>query len=138
MSSWGRYVDLYRTLPETIPQHLEHFVGLSRAGNFDKADQLFLHELSPYVDYPPVFFERADAYLNQGRFGSLVHFLSTSAPRFEPDTDQARLLILMKQLANIYVNGALLSALRAAREVKKSIQSQTQWKKSSAYQVHAV
>ena len=135
MSAWGRYIDRYPNLPKSIPQHLECYVGLSRAGTFVEADRLFSQILCRFVEHPPVFFERAGALLNQGRFGDLSHFLATSAPRFEPDTDQSRLLTLMKHLAKIYVSGALLPALSAAREFKKSLPSQAQWKQCSAYQV---
>ena len=44
-------------------------------------------------------------------------------------------LVLMQQLANIYVSGGLLSALLAAREFKNSMRAQTEWGQSSVYQV---
>ena len=135
MALWGRYAEQYHTLPKSIPQHLEGYIGLARAGKFDEADRLFSQCLSQYVEFAPVFFERADALLNQGKFGSLDEFLVTQSPCFDPDSDQSRLLILMKRLANIYVNGALLPALRAARQVKESIPSQKQWEQCSIYQV---
>ena len=134
MSAWGRYIDRYADLPDSIPQHLECYIGLSRAGIFDEADRLFSQTLCRFVEHPPVFFERADSLLNQGKYGALSHFLATSAPRFEPDTDQSRLLTLMRHLAKIYVSGALLPALWAAREAKNSLRSQAQWNQSSVYQ----
>ena len=122
-------------MPEFIPQHLERYVGLSRAGKFDEAERLFSQTLSRHVENPPVFFERADALLNQGRFGTLSDFLATSAPRFEFESHQSKLLVLMQRLANIYVSGALLSALLAAREFKNSMHAQIEWEQSSVYQV---
>ena len=135
MYSWSRYVDQYHTLPEFIPQHLERYVGLSRAGKFNEAERLFSQNLSRHVENPPVFFERADALLDQGRFGTLSDFLATSAPRFESDSHQSKLLVLMQYLAKIYVSGALLSALLAAREFKTSMRAQAEWGESSVYQV---
>lgn len=135
MASWGRYADQYHTLPKSLPQRLEGYIGLGRAGNFDEADRLFSQSLSQCLEFAPVFFERADALLNQGEFGSLDEFLATSSPCFDPGSDQSRLVILMKHLAKIYVNGALLPALRAARQVKESMPSQTQWEQCSTYQV---
>lgn len=136
MSSWSRYTDQYHTLPELVSQHLERYVGLSRAGKFNEAERLFSQTLSRHVEHPPVFFERADALLNQGRFGMLSDLLAVSARRFEHGSDQLRLLVLMQHLANIYVSGGLLSALLAAREFKTSMRAQTEWGQSSAYQVY--
>ncbi len=135
MASWGRYTDQYHSLPEFLPQRLELYIGLGRAGTFDEADRLFSQSLSQHLGFAPVFFEHADALLNQGRFGSLDEYLTKSSPWFDPGSDQSQLLILMKHLAKIYVSGALLPALRAARQIKESIPLQTQWEQCSAYQV---
>ena len=87
MSSWSRYTDQYHTLPEFVPQHLERYVGLSRAGKFKEAERLFSQILSRHAENPPVLFERADALRNQGRFGTLSDFLATSAPHLEHGSD---------------------------------------------------
>lgn len=106
-----------------------------RVGRFDQANQYFSQNLTQHLRFAPVFLECADALLIQGRFGSLSKLLKKLPPGFDPDRDQLSFINLMRQLANIYVSGALLELLDAAKTFKASMLVQAQWDQCSIYQV---
>ena len=135
MMFWGRYFDHYQLLPSSVPSDLERFVSLARAGSFNQADEFFSKSLHQHLRFAPVLLERADALLNQGKFGCLSEFLKSLPPEVSLDRDQLYLLTLMRQIASVYVDGALLQPIKSAKDFRTSMLSQDRWDQCSSYQV---
>ena len=132
---WGRYFDQYQLLSSSVPSGLERFVSLARVGSFNQADELFSKSLHQYLRFATVLLERADALLNQGKFGSLSEFLISLPPGASLDRDQLCLLTLMRQLASVYVDGALLQPIKSAKDFRTSMLSQDRWDQCLSFQV---
>lgn len=135
MDFWGRYSSQYSTLPEKVPGKLKLFIRSARIGNFVEADRIFSQSLTQHQHLGPVFFERADALANQGRYCSLRDFLKSAASNITFETGQFELLALLKALSEIYVRGVLLSPLNTARQFRRSRDLLDDWDQCSVYQV---
>ncbi|GIJ90931.1 hypothetical protein Asppvi_009896 [Aspergillus pseudoviridinutans] len=107
-----------------ISKDLERLAQLNRRGHFSQAIALFHERLASHVDFFPVVAEYADLLLEQGSFGQLRRFISSRLldPLVRFADEEVLLLKLLKSVAEIYTNGALIPALEMTLEALKHLE----------------
>ncbi|KAL3459048.1 hypothetical protein BJX64DRAFT_291591 [Aspergillus heterothallicus] len=107
-------------LEEDVEAELQHFVKLSRTGNYAAAHDFFNNTLRHHDHLFPVIVEYADMLLEQGCYGPAAEFLTGKIQSCHGllDPEEIQLLKLMNCLSNIYSKGALRPALVEAKNAQ--------------------
>jgi hypothetical protein len=135
MATWSNYSIELQGYPDSLVKDLDKYVRAYRIGKFSDAQELYESTIAPSLpSYGILIIGRAEALRYETRWGQLVGLLDGCLTSEIFTASQVEYLSLMKALAEIYVFGSLLPALRKARKFRDDLGS-TQWHELSIYQV---
>lgn len=97
-------------LIEDVASALEEFVRLNHVKRFDEAERLYQACLENHEDWFPVVAEFAEHLLLRRSYKKLVEF-SEKSTRVATDSREMQVLIMMRVIANIYLNESFQDAI---------------------------
>jgi hypothetical protein len=136
METWTRYPSLARDLTADRASLLEKYCLLSRIGDFQAAEKLWIGHLQQNESSFLYSISYIDGVLRQSRYGDARDFLKKHLHEVGKELPASQLMVLssMEAYLDVFTHGRLRAAIVAARSTLKWL-SATNMEQYDEYQV---